>query len=144
MVKTHYIGTFDDGVEFDSSYSRDEPIEFVLGRKMMIPGFDNAVQGMEVGQIIDVRLEPEDAYGPYIDEAVQVVPIDLVPGADEMIEGEFITMNDKETNMSYRLLVVKKDEDSITFDSNHPLAGKALNFKIELVAEKKIAPPGER
>ena len=62
-VKTHYRGTFNDGTQFDSSYDRGEPLEFVCGAGMMIPGFDAAVADMEVGQEIDVHLMPEEAYG---------------------------------------------------------------------------------
>lgn len=61
--KVHYTGTFNDGTKFDSSYDRGEPIEFVCGAGQMIPGFDQAVEGMNVGDIIDVHLRPEDAYG---------------------------------------------------------------------------------
>lgn len=61
--KVHYTGTFNDGTKFDSSYDRGEPLEFVCGAGMMIKGFDEAVKEMEVGQIVDIHLMPEEAYG---------------------------------------------------------------------------------
>ena len=61
--RTHYRGTFNDGTQFDSSYDRGEPLEFICGAGQMIKGFDAAVADMEVGQVIDVHLMPEEAYG---------------------------------------------------------------------------------
>ena len=74
--KVHYTGTFNDGTKFDSSYDRGEPLEFVCGAGMMIKGFDEAVKDMEVGQIIDVHLMPEEAYGMPDPENVFTVPLD--------------------------------------------------------------------
>jgi FKBP-type peptidyl-prolyl cis-trans isomerase 2 len=141
MVTTHYIGTFDDGVEFDNSYTRGEPIEFVLGRQMMIPGFDRAVQGMEVGEKIEVHLEAEDAYGPYREELVQALELALIPGGDAMEVGQYVVFNENKVN--YRCLVSKIEDGMVTLDQNHPLAGKPLNFSIELVSEKLIPAPGQ-
>ena len=113
--KVHYTGTFNDGTKFDSSYDRGEPIEFVCGAGQMIPGFDQAVEGMNVGDIIDVHLRPEDAYGMPDPEAIIKAPLADMPGAEN-------------------LKVIEKDDESITFDANHEMAGKELNFKIELVS----------
>ena len=73
--RTHYKGTFNDGTQFDSSYDRGEPLEFVCGAGQMIPGFDAAVADMEVGQIVDVHLMPEEAYGMPDPNAVFTVEI---------------------------------------------------------------------
>ena len=77
-VKIHYTGTLDDGSQFDSSAGRD-PLEFVLGSGQVIPGFDNAVTGMAVGDSKNVRLEPEDAYGPRHEQLIQEVPKTALP-----------------------------------------------------------------
>ena len=101
--RTHYKGTFNDGTQFDSSYDRGEPLEFVCGAGQMIKGFDAAVADMEVGEVKDIHLMPEEAYG-------QPNP--------------------------FPVKVTAKTEKTITFDANHEMAGKELNFKIELVEVK--------
>ena len=85
--KVHYTGTFNDGTKFDSSYDRGEPIEFVCGAGQMIPGFDQAVEGMNVGDIIDVHLRPEDAYGMPDPEAIIKAPLADMPGAENLEVG---------------------------------------------------------
>ncbi|MDR2671742.1 MAG: peptidylprolyl isomerase [Coriobacteriales bacterium] len=141
MVRVHYIGTFDDGVEFDNSYTRGEPVEFILGAQMMIPGFDKAVLGMMVGDQIEVRLEPEEAYGIYRADLVQVVPLTQVPNCDSLPVGQYITIN--ESGVDYRVLVEKVEDGLVTLNPNHPLAGRALNFSIELIYEQIIQTPGK-
>ena len=86
--KVHYRGTFNDGTQFDSSYDRGEPLEFVCGAGMMIHGFDAAVADMEVGQIVDVHLMPEEAYGQPDPRAVFTLEIDQLPGAEDLTVGE--------------------------------------------------------
>ena len=136
-VQVHYIGTFDDGVEFDNSYNRGEPLEFILGAQMMIPGFDRAVQGMSVGDKVEIRLEPDDAYGSYREDLIQLVPLDQIPNSDSLPVGDYIIVG--EDDASYRVLVEKIENDMVTLNSNHPLAGKPLNFSIELLAEQVIS-----
>ena len=83
-VKVHYRGTFDDGTQFDSSYDRGEPLAFICGAGMMIRGFDKAVADMEVGQIVDVHLMPEEAYGDRNPEAILEVAIAQLPGSENL------------------------------------------------------------
>ena len=131
-VRAHYQGTFNDGSQFDSSYDRGEPLEFVCGAGMMIKGFDKAVANMEVGEIVNIHLMPEDAYGEADPEAIIEVEINKMPGSEELSVGERVYL----TNMygqQFPVTVVAKTEDKITFDANHEMAGKELNFKIELV-----------
>lgn len=131
-VRTHYRGTFNDGTEFDSSYGRGEPLEFVCGAGMMIPGFDRAVANMKVGECIDVHLMPEEAYGLSDPDAIFTVEIAAVPGSETLEAGQRVYL----TDMSGRPLpvtVTAKDDTTITFDANHEMAGKELNFRIELV-----------
>jgi len=131
-VRVHYQGTLDDGSQFDSSYDRGEPLEFVCGAGMMIRGFDKAVLEMEVGETVDVHLMPEEAYGMADENAIFEVEIAKMPGSEELLPGQRVYL----TNMMGQPLpvtVTEKTETTITFDANHELAGKPLNFKIELV-----------
>ena len=130
--RTHYRGTFNDGTQFDSSYDRGEPLEFICGVGQMIPGFDAAVAGMEVGQVIDVHLTPEQAYGQPDPEAVFTVAIAELPGAEQVQAGQRVYLQDP-YGRPIPVLVTAKDEEHITFDANHEMAGKELNFRIELV-----------
>lgn len=131
-VKAHYKGTFNDGTQFDSSYDRGEPLEFVCGAGMMISGFDAAVADMEVGQILDVHLMPEEAYGMPDPDAIFTVEIAQMPGSEELVEGQQVYLSNA-YGQPFPVTVVGKDEANITFDANHEMAGKELNFKIELV-----------
>ncbi len=130
--KVHYTGTFNDGTKFDSSYDRGEPLEFVCGAGMMIKGFDEAVKDMEVGQIKDIHLMPEEAYGQPDPENIFTVQISSLPGSEELTNGQQVYLSN-ELGQPFPVKVVEKDETTITFDANHEMAGKELNFKIELV-----------
>lgn len=131
-VKAHYKGTFNDGTQFDSSYDRGEPLEFVCGAGMMISGFDAAVADMEVGQVVDVHLMPEEAYGMPDPDAIFTVEIAQMPGSEDLVEGQQVYLSNA-YGQPFPVTVVGKDEANITFDANHEMAGKELNFKIELV-----------
>lgn len=131
-VRAHYRGTFNDGTQFDSSYDRGEPLEFVCGAGMMILGFDKAVADMEVGQIVDVHLEPSEAYGEKDPDAVFTVEIARMPGAENLEAGQQVYLQNM-YGQPFPVTVVAKDHSTITFDANHEMAGKELNFQIELV-----------
>ena len=133
--RTHYRGTFNDGTQFDSSYDRGEPLEFVCGAGQMIRGFDAAVADMEVGQIVDVHLMPEEAYGMPDPNAVFTVEIAQLPGAEDLEAGQQVYLSNQ-YGQPFPVKVVEKDEKMITFDANHEMAGKELNFRIELVEVK--------
>ena len=162
-VKVHYVGTLDDGTQFDSSRDRGEPIEFTCMKGMMIPGFDKAVDEMQVGEVRDVHLEPAEAYGmPDPKNVLRVVqgeplyfydendkPILMgiksaqhgkavfvgVQRPDYVIEvavGETHKIIARKRGKA-ELPVVAAKNGKVDFDLNHHLAGKALNFNIELV-----------
>ena len=131
-VRAHYRGTFNDGEQFDSSYDRGEPLEFVCGAGMMILGFDKAVADMEVGQIVDVHLMPEEAYGQPNPEAIISAAIAEVPGAEDLSVGQQVYLT-SDYGQPIPVKVTAKDDTMITFDANHEMAGKELNFRIELV-----------
>lgn len=131
-LRVHYTGTFNDGTKFDSSYDRGEPLEFVCGAGMMIKGFDRAVADMEVGQIVDVHLMPEEAYGLPDPDAIFNVEISQLPGAEELEVGQQVYLQNA-MGQPFPVTVAAKEAGIITFDANHEMAGKELNFKIELV-----------
>ena len=132
--RTHYRGTFNDGTQFDSSYDRGEPLEFVCGAGMMIKGFDAAVADMDVGQVVDIHLTPAEAYGE-VDPAAIFVETARLPGAEELTVGQRVYLQDQ-YGRPIPVAVAAKDEKTITFDANHEMAGKELNFRIELVEVK--------
>lgn len=133
--RAHYRGTFNDGTQFDSSYDRGEPLEFVCGAGQMIRGFDAAVADMEVGQTVDVHLMPEEAYGMPDPNAVFTVEIAQLPGAEELEVGQQVYLTNQ-FGQPFPVKVTAKDDTMITFDANHEMAGKELNFRIELVEVK--------
>jgi peptidylprolyl isomerase len=130
-VKIHYTGTLDDGTQFDSSSGRD-PLQFTLGSGQVIPGFDKAVEGMAVGDSKSVNIPPEDAYGQRHDQMIQDVPKTALPDDLEPVEGMALQAQGQDGQV-INLTVTAVNDDSITVDGNHPLAGQALNFNIELV-----------
>ncbi len=125
-VAVHYRGTLDDGTEFDSSEGRD-PLNFVVGSGQVIAGFDDAVRGLAVGESRTVRIEPEDAYGEYTEEAVIDFPADSAPEGLQV--GDAVTLGN-----GGRGTVLEITDEFVKIDANHPLAGEALTFEIELVS----------
>lgn len=130
--RAHYRGTFNDGTQFDSSYDRGEPLQFVCGAGQMIYGFDAAVADMEVGQEVDVHLMPEEAYGMPDPSAIITLEIAQLPGSEELEVGQQVYLTNQ-FGQPFPVTVTAKDEKNITFDANHEMAGKELNFHIELV-----------
>lgn len=131
-VRVHYRGTFDDGTQFDSSYDRGEPLEFICGVGMMIRGFDQAVADMEIGQEVDIHLMPEEAYGMPDPEQIITIGIAQLPGSEDLNVGERVYLKNV-YGQPFPVTVTDKNEMTITFDANHEMAGKELNFHIELV-----------
>ena len=127
----HYRGTFNDGTQFDSSYDRGEPLEFICGVGMMIPGFDAAVAVMDVGETRQVHLMPEEAYGESDPNAVFTVETAQLPGSEDLEVGTMVYLQSMYGDQ-VPARVTAKDEKTVTFDTNHEMAGKELNFTIEL------------
>ena len=129
-VTVHYVGKLDDGSIFDSS--RDyEPISFEVGGGKVIPGFDQAVIGMKVGETKSVQILSEDAYGDRNENAVLVVPRDAFPEDMEIEIGMQVT--GQGPNGDFPAIVTATASNGVTIDMNHPLAGQNLNFEIEVV-----------
>ena len=125
-VSVNYRGTLDDGTEFDSSEGRD-PLTFVVGSGQVIAGFDDAVRGLAVGDSRTVRIEPEDAYGVYSEEELIDFAADSAPEGLQV--GVAVTLGN-----GGRGTVIEITDDFVKIDANHPLAGVALTFDIELVS----------
>ena len=131
-VKVHYVGTLDDGTKFDSSRDRNEPLAFTCMAGQMIKGFDAAVDQMTVGETRNVHIPAAEAYGERREDLVQTLPIAMMPGAEKLSVGDRVTLATP-SGQPFPALVAAKDDTNITFDLNHEMAGKDLNFEIELL-----------
>ena len=130
-VKTHYRGTLEDGTQFDCSYDRD-PLEFTCMAGQMIAGFDAAVKDMALGEKKTVKIPAKEAYGEVNPELVQTIQMAMLPGSEALPVGETVYLADQ-NGRPFPAKVVAKDDVNITFDANHEMAGKELNFRIELL-----------
>lgn len=130
-VKVHYTGTLEDGTQFDSSAGRD-PLEFTLGQGQVIPGFEQALSDMKIGDTKTVNIPAEEAYGPHQPELVQEVAREQIPADIELAIGVQLQAQGPDGQV-FRLVVTELDDANVTLDGNHPLAGKALTFELELV-----------
>ena len=131
-VNVHYVGTLEDGTEFDSSRTRGEPLSFQVGAGQLIKGFDSAVKEMVMGETKSICVEPSEGYGERNSNAVQEVPLDRFPSDFEFKEGTTVYgKNQQGQQMMAKVEAIATD--SVTLDFNHPLAGKTLNFEIELL-----------
>ncbi len=130
-VKVHYTGKLEDGTVFDSSQNR-EPLEFKIGSQQVINGFEQAVEGMVIGDKKEVKIEAENAYGQHQQELIVSVAKEQFPPDVEPEIGKSVNVQDNQ-GTQYTMRITGSDEKSVTLDANHPLAGKALSFEIELV-----------
>ena len=131
-VKLNYEGTLNVGTLFDSSYDRGEPLVLVVGAVMLFKGFDDAVRDMAVGEVKNIHLMPEEAYGQPNPQNILTVEIAKMPGSENLEVGQRVALGTP-NGQQIPVRVTKKTESTITFDANHEMAGKELNFKIELV-----------
>ena len=131
-VLVHYTGSLDDGTQFDSSRGR-EPLEVILGQGMVIPGFERAIVDLEPGQSVTVTIPEEEAYGPHNEEMVIRIPKTSFPADINPTVGEQLVLRSPD-GQEVPALIVDQDDDEVTLDANHPLAGFALTFEIELVS----------
>jgi peptidylprolyl isomerase len=129
-VRVHYTGKLNDGTVFDSSQDR-EPLEFQLGSQQVIPGFENAVVGMEAGDEKTVRIPVDEAYGQRREELVLTVGRDQFPEHIEPQVGQQLQLSQQ--GQIAVVTITDVDDSSVTLDANHPLAGQDLTFDLELV-----------
>jgi len=130
-VKVRYVGKLEDGMVFDSSKT-GEPLEFTVGSGQLIPGFDQGVMGLKVGDTKTIMIPSDSAYGPVNPEAIFAVPRSDFPEEMELVEGQQIQKTmDNGRPIQAKILEIR--EDSVVIDMNHPLAGQTLIFDIEVV-----------
>jgi peptidylprolyl isomerase len=130
-VKVHYTGKLEDGTVFDTSTDSD-PLQFTIGDGQIIPGFEQAVVGMNSGESKTIKVPVDEAYGPHREEMVLVVdrnqlPADLIPEVGQQLQSR------QPDGQTIVVTVTDISESSVTVDANHPLAGKDLTFDIQLI-----------
>jgi len=130
-VRVHYTGKFEDGKVFDSSLER-EPIEFTIGKGQVIPGFEQAVEGMSPGESKTTKIPQDKAYGPHRKEMVMSVERKIIPAHLDPKVGQQLQLH-LPNGRTIKVMVTKISESRVTLDANHPLAGKELIFDIQLV-----------
>lgn len=145
VVELHYEGTLDDGSVFDSSDGR-EPLEFIYGMGMLIPGLEREMAGMTIGERRTIRVAADDAYGPRLDEALQEIPKDQFPAELELEAGMQLVAQTMQGPIPVTVAEIR--ENSVMIDFNHPLAGQDLTFDVEIVSirkatEEELAPFAE-
>lgn len=131
-IKVNYTGMFDDGNVFDSSEGK-EPLEFVVGSGQLIKGFDTAVIGMEVGQEKKIKIRPVEAYGDINPELIQKIPRDKIPKEYDLNPGMVVGIGTPDGHQ-IPAKITEVNDQFVSIDLNHPLAGKTLNFNIKIVS----------
>lgn len=130
-VKVDYTGRLDDGTVFDSSEGR-EPLEFTLGEGQVIPGFDQGVEGMEVGEQKTISIPTDEAYGPHRDDLVAQIDREAFPQDMEFTVGDMLHLQQPD-GRAIAATVTDINDGAVTLDANHPLAGQDLTFDVKLV-----------
>jgi len=136
-VQDNFVVTLDYTLLVDEeileSTDDTEPIEFIQGIGQIIPGLESALYGMKVGEKKTLVIEPEEAYGDYDPESLEVSKKEEFPEEIPLDVGTFLDLRDDEENV-LSAQIIEEDEDTVTLDFNHPLAGKTLTFEITLTA----------
>ena len=131
-VLVHYRAFFkEDGKPFDSTYGKP-PFEFIIGRRMTLPGLENAVVGMEEGETKKVVVPPEEFFGPRVDDVIGVVDRAMLPPDLELKIGVMLQANVEDGKTS-NMTITKIQGNKVTLDGNHPMAGKSLDLTIKLL-----------
>jgi len=131
-VRVHYTGKFEDGTVFGSSLDEDEPLEIIVGAGAVIPGVDAALAGMEEGETRTITVSPDEGFGERREALVQAIDREQIPGEIELEIGQQLSIQ-LQNGETLTITVTAMDEESVTLDANHPLAGHTLTFDLELV-----------
>lgn len=131
-VKVHYTGKFRGNQVFDSSKDR-EPIMFTIGSGEIIAGFEKAVIGMNPGEQKTIQVNSDEAYGPVLNELITQVEKNKIPPHIHLEEGTLLQIGDQQEGPTAIVRIAKIDNNTVTLDANHPLAGKDLIFEIKLL-----------
>ena len=129
-VKVNYTGTLEDGTVFDTSTGR-EPLQFVIGDGQIIPGFEQGVIGMSIGEAKTINIPSDNAYGPHLEDRILVVNQDQIPKHLDLEIGQQVQIPQTDGS-KVQFIVTGVSETNVTLDANHPLSGKDLTFEIEL------------
>lgn len=129
VASIHYTLTGDDGEVIDSSQGSD-PLTYLHGAGNIVPGLEAALEGKSVGDTLSVSVPPEQGYGPVHPDLVQTVSREAFTGVEEISEG--MRFQASTANGPVSVVVTKVEGDAVTVDGNHPLAGKQLNFEVEV------------
>ncbi len=131
-IKIEYTGTLDDGKVFDSSEKHGQPLELEVGSGKIIPGLDKALIGMKKDEEKEITVKPEEAYGERNEQFIKKIPRKQVPADQEPKPGMVLGLKSPD-GRQFPAIITKVDDEELTIDLNHPLAGKTLNFKIKVV-----------
>ncbi|RNC85479.1 MAG: peptidylprolyl isomerase [Balneola sp.] len=131
-VQVHYKGTLENGEVFDSSENRD-PLQFTMGAGQLIPGFEKAVMGLQVGDTTKAEIPCTEAYGEHNPQMEVTIPKSQLPADMEPVVGLQLQLNQPD-GQPIPCQVTKVEDEEVTIDANHPLAGKDLIFNIEIVS----------
>lgn len=134
-VTVHYVGTLENGDEFDNSYKKGTPLSFTIGEGKVLKGFESPLVGKEVGDKVEISLTAKEAYGEVNENAISEISKDTIPSSVEIVKDGFIK---GKTQSGHDVLakVIDIKENSYILDLNHPLAGKDLKFDIEILEVK--------
>ncbi|MFL6208268.1 MAG: peptidylprolyl isomerase [Pyrinomonadaceae bacterium] len=131
-VRVHYTGRLESGDVFDSS-AGGEPLEFKVGAQEVIPGFDNGVRGMSVGDKKTIEIEADDAYGQRVDQLVNSIAREGINLGDTQPEAGMNLIMHVADGQEIPVTITEVTDTHITLDANHPLAGEKLIFDVERV-----------
>ena len=131
-VRVHYKGTLTDGQEFDNSHNRGQTLDFIVGSESLLKAFNDGVVGMTEGEIKSFTIKAADAYGEYNPDAMQLAPRAAFPEDFELAVGLQV-QGTNPMGQSFLAKVAALEDDEVTLDVNHPLAGEDLTFEVELV-----------
>lgn len=131
-VKVEYIGKLEDGTVFDSSDKHGSLLEFTVGEGQLIKGFDEALLGMQAGEIKEIKLDPKNAYGEYNPDFVKELPKEYFPENQEIEPGMVFSIRLQDGHQ-VPMRIIEVSDETVTIDLNPPLTGKTLIFEIKLV-----------
>jgi len=137
QVTVHYTGTLEDGTVFDSSRQKETPFTFTTGVGMVVPGFNDAIVGMKVGETKTVEIPPELAYGPYNPGAYTVAPKSAFEEGFEFVKDNLV--HGAQNGQNFQARIEGTTDNHVVLDMNHPLAGETLTFEIEVLNTEDIS-----
>jgi FKBP-type peptidyl-prolyl cis-trans isomerase SlyD len=136
VVSLAYSLRLDDGEEVDSAAS-DDPLVYLHGAQNIIPGLEQALMGMKIGDTRRVSVTPGDAYGEFDEDAFELVPYDAFPADVDLEEGMGLQMVESSTGRRVEAMISELRDDGALLDLNHPLAGETLHFNVEIVGLRR-------